>query len=46
MSPARLARRKAKRLAFIGIFVETAFVAGLAASCCLACALLFLIMGR
>jgi len=46
MSPARLARRKEKRLTIVGMLVETAYAMSLTALCCLACALLFFMLGQ
>jgi hypothetical protein len=46
MSPARLARRKEKRLTIVGMLVETAYVMSLSAFCCLACVLLFFVLGQ
>ena len=45
MSPARIARRKVRRLTLMGMAVELAYVAALGVFCCLLIALSFAALG-
>lgn len=44
MSPARIARRKERRLTFLGMVVETGFVLALSAFCCLLCLAIYFLV--